>query len=336
MNPETLVTDIQKFAVNDGPGIRTLVFLKGCPLRCAWCHNPETQAPGPEIYWKSRLCVQCGQCLEVCPNHAILPPIPPNEAQAEESTYHKIVRDRCNHCMACVDACQYEALTVVGKSMTVDEILDEVEKDRPFYNNSGGGLTLSGGEPTFHSDFAMQILNNAKLRGFHVCLDTNGFCEWDVMKEMVKNVDLVLFDVKHMDSALHKRHTGVSNEKILENLTRLAESGSDIWIRIPVIPGFNDSKAFHTRTSEYLSRFKGQISRVDLLPFHNWCQDKYGWLGIDWPLKNTEATEPTFLEIPADIYREKGLVTTVGGSGFENAGKPCDRERTDIAAPSKR
>ncbi|MDA3897787.1 MAG: glycyl-radical enzyme activating protein [Desulfobacteraceae bacterium] len=320
MKNQVLVSDIQKFAANDGPGFRTLVFLKGCPLQCTWCHNPETKASTPEIYWKSRLCVQCGACLEVCPNNAILPPTPPHVARSKDSTYHKIVRDRCDGCMACVDACQYDALTVAGKSITVDEILDEVEKDRPFYNNSGGGLTLSGGEPTFHADFAMQILKSAKERGIHVCLDTNGFCEWEVLRKMVETVDIVLFDLKHMDSAIHKQYTGVGNEKILDNLRRLLEIGADTWVRIPVIPGFNDSKAFHECASEFLSNIKGQISRVDLLPFHNWCQDKYRWLGIDWALKDTEAIEPSFLEIPADIYREKGLVTTVGGSGFENTG----------------
>lgn len=321
MKQEVLVSDIQKFAVNDGPGIRTLVFLKGCPMRCAWCHNPETQAPFPEIYWKFRLCVQCGACMDVCPKNAILPPISPKDAQSEGSAYHKILRDKCDRCMACVEACRYDALTVVGKSMTADEIIDEVEKDRPFYKNSGGGLTLSGGEPTCHPDFAAQILQAAKQRGIHTCLDTNGFCEWDVLEKMLENVDLALFDLKHTDAAIHKQHTGVGNEKILENLARLSETDVDIWIRIPVVPGFNDSKAFHTHAAEFLSRFKNQISRVDLLPFHNWCQDKYGWLGIDWPLKDTEATDPSFLEIPADMYREKGLAATVGGSGFEKTAK---------------
>jgi pyruvate formate lyase activating enzyme len=221
--------------------------------------------------------------------------------------------------MACVAACHFDALTVTGKSMTVDEILAEVEKDRPFYDNSGGGLTLSGGEPTANADFAMEILKTAGERGFHVCLDTNGYCDWDVLEAMTAWADIVLFDVKHMDSALHKQHTGVGNKIILENLARLAESERDIWVRIPVIPGFNDTKAFHSQASTFLSRFKNQISRVDLLPFHNWCQDKYGWLGIEWPLADIEATDPSFLEIPAELYRAKGLTATVGGSGFENA-----------------
>ena len=320
MQKETLVTEIQKFAVNDGPGIRTLVFLKGCPLRCTWCHNPETQAFVQEIYWKSRLCVQCGACLDVCPNHAILPPIPAHEARAENSIYHKIIRDRCDRCMACVDACQYDALVPVGKSMTVDEIIAEVEKDRPFYDNSGGGLTLSGGEPTANADFALAILDAAKTRGFHVCLDTNGYCDWEVLETLTGKADIVLFDIKHMDAAIHKQYTGVENGIILKNLDRLAEAGRDIWVRIPVIPGFNDTKEFHSRASTFLSRWKSRISRVDLLPFHNWCQDKYGWLGIDWAMKDIEATDPSFLEIPAELYRAKGLITTVGGSGFENAG----------------
>jgi len=219
--------------------------------------------------------------------------------------------------MACVDACRYNALSIVGKSMRVDEILDEVEKDRPFNENSGGGMTRSGGEPTFHADFSRQLMKKAKLRGLHECLDTNGFCEWAVLRKMVENVDLVLFDLKHMDSDIHKQQTGVGNEKILENLALLSKIDTDIWVRIPVIPGFNDSKAFHECASEFLTNSKGQSSRVELLPFHNWCQDKYRWMGIEWSLKDTEATDPSFLEIPADLYRAKGLLTTVGGSGFE-------------------
>jgi len=319
MKDQVLVSDIQKFAVNDGPGFRTIVFLKGCPMRCEWCHNPETMTPLPEIYWKNRLCVQCGACLEVCPNQAINPPIPPEQSMNMDTKYHKIIRERCDRCMACVDACRYDALSIVGKSMSVDEVLNEVEKDRLFYDNSGGGMTLSGGEPTFHADFSISLLKNARLRGFHTCLDTNGFCEWDTFIRVVEDADLVLFDLKHIDPVIHKKKTGVDNKIILRNLSLLSETGKEIWVRIPVIPGFNDTIDFHIRASQFLSQLPGQISRVDLLPFHNWCQDKYGWLGIDWPMKEVEATDPSFLEIPADLYIEKGLHATVGGSGFENS-----------------
>jgi pyruvate formate lyase activating enzyme len=318
MKHEVLVSDIQKFSVNDGPGFRTIVFLKGCPLNCAWCHNPETMSPFPEIYWKNRLCVQCGACLEVCPNQAINPPISPEQAMNKDTKYHKIIRERCDRCMACVDACRYDALSIVGKQMSVDEILDEVEKDRPFYDNSGGGMTLSGGEPTLHANFSISLLKNAKLRGIHTCLDTNGFREWETFRQVVEYADLVMFDLKHMDRSLHKKMTGVDNINILNNLSLLSTTGKEIWVRIPVIPGFNDTLDFHDRASDFLSNLPGTVSRVDLLPFHNWCQDKYGWLGIDWPMKDVEAMDPSFLEIPADLYIEKGLQATVGGSGFEN------------------
>lgn len=318
MEKRVLVTDIQKFAVNDGPGFRTLVFLKGCPLQCEWCHNPETISPWPEIYWKKRLCVQCGACLDACPIQAINPPIPSEQFQREDTGYHKIIRTKCNRCMACVESCRYDALSLVGKPMSVDEIIVEVEKDRSFYENSGGGLTLSGGEPTLHTDFAVQLLKNARERGIHTCLDTNGFCEWNALIRVAEHTDIVLFDLKHIDPDIHKEKTGVDNTKILENLSLLSGKDKEVWIRIPVIPGFNDSIGFHVRAAEFLSRLPGKVSRVDLLPFHNWCQDKYGWLGINWSLKEKEAIDPSFLEIPADLYRDKGIETTVGGSGFEN------------------
>ena len=318
MEDHVLITEIQRFAVNDGPGIRTLVFLKGCTMRCAWCHNPETIAAYPEIYWKKRMCVQCGNCLEACPEDAVHPPIPPEESQMEASSYHKIIRDRCNRCMLCVEACPYGALETVGKPVPIRDILDEVESDRPFYNNSGGGMTLSGGEPTAHVDFSEQLLRAAKEMGLHTCIDTNGYCVWDDLNRLLDPTDLVLFDLKHLNPEMHREKTGEGNEIIIKNLSRLSETDKEVWVRIPVIPDYNDDLDFHTGASDFLSRLPGRIARLDLLPFHNWCQDKYGWLGIDWHLKEVEATEPSMDEIPAELYREKGIMTTVGGSGFEN------------------
>jgi pyruvate formate lyase activating enzyme len=317
MGETVLITDIQRFSVNDGPGFRTNVYLKGCMMHCKWCHNPETITSHPDLYWKKRLCVQCGACLEACPRDAIRPPIPPEESQREDCTYHKIIRERCDLCMQCVGACLYDALEIVGRPMTVEEILAEVEQDRPFYDNSGGGMTLTGGEPTVHADFAGELLREAKKRALHVCLDTNGCADWEVLKGLTEHSDIVLFDLKHIDPTQHKAGTGVSNELIIENLGLLSESGKEIWVRIPVLPGYNDSIEFHKHAAELLATMGKGIVRIDLLPFHNWCQDKYGWLGLDWPLRETESMDPAFLEIPAEIYRSKGFEATIGGSGFE-------------------
>lgn len=319
MREDTLITDIQRFAVNDGPGFRTNVYLKGCPLSCAWCHNPETIAPYPEIYWKRRLCVQCGSCLESCSRNAINPPIDPLFSQREDSDYYKIIRSRCDRCMECVESCRYNALQIVGKRMSVEEILDEVERDMPFYSNSGGGMTLSGGEPTSHPDFSERLLAAARKRGLHICLDTNGFCSWECLERLIKNVDIVLYDLKHLDPRKHLEKTGVDNEIILKNLTRLSQADIAVWVRIPVIPGFNDDDEFHREAATFLAELPGRIERVDLLPYHNWCQDKYGWLGIDWEYREIEALDPMATEVLAEIYREKGLQTSVGGSGFEFA-----------------
>jgi pyruvate formate lyase activating enzyme len=320
MSDDTLlVTDIQRYAVNDGPGFRTNVFLKGCSLRCAWCHNPETINKEREVYWKRRLCVQCGACLNACPRDAINAPIPPEEAQSEGSTYQKIIRERCDLCMKCVDACQFGALEIVGKPMTTESILDEVEQDRPFYDRTGGGMTVSGGEPTAHPAFTGKLLDDARKRGLHVCIDTSGFCTWETLKSLVEKVDIVLYDIKHIDSSEHERMCGAGNELILDNLRKLLElTDKEVWIRMPILEGFNDSIDYHKRAIEFLKSLPRKPARIDLLPFHNWCENKYDWLGTNWPLRNIQALEPLRLEIMKDLYEANDFVATVGGSGFEN------------------
>lgn len=317
MQKKVLITDIAKFSVNDGPGFRTNVYLKGCPMKCEWCHNPETIVDYPELYWKKRLCVQCGACLEACSRGAINPPIEPELSNKEGSNYHKIIREKCDNCMKCVDACIYKALEVVGKTMSVSEVIDVVEQDRPFYLTSGGGMTISGGEPTAHPEFTLELLKEAKRREIHTCVDTNGYCSFDVLEKFIPYTDIFLFDLKHLDSAKHFKKTGVKNDIILKNLEALNKMNADIWVRIPIVPGFNDDIDFHTRASAYLASLAKKLKRVDLIPFHNYCQDKYSWLDKDWSYGEIGATEPSSLEIYADIYRKRGLVTTVGGSGFE-------------------
>ncbi|MDY6933841.1 MAG: glycyl-radical enzyme activating protein [Spirochaetota bacterium] len=320
MSEQLLVTQIQRFSVNDGPGFRTNVFLKGCSLRCLWCHNPETQSTDKELYWKKRLCVQCGACLDACPKDAIYPPIPPEEAQMEGSTYYKIDWDKCDLCFKCVDVCVYDALEIVGTPMTIDEIIEEVEQDIPFYNNSGGGMTLSGGEPMIHADFVIDLLKGARKKGLHICLDTSGHCKWEYLETLLDEdlVDIFLFDIKHIDTNKHKELTGVGNELILENLKKLTERRAEIWIRVLGIPGYTDSLDYHRDVADCLKSLPGPIERIDLLPFHNWCQDKYGWLGIDWKMAEVEAMEPSELKFALEIYEAAGFKTTIGGSGFED------------------
>jgi len=318
MGDTVLITDISRFAVNDGPGFRTNVYLKGCPLRCAWCHNPETMVTHPDIYWKRRLCAQCGTCMDACPRDAVFPPVPYDVANAEGSGYHKIDRARCTMCMKCVDVCPYGALEIVGRPMTTTAILDEVERDRPFYDNSNGGLTVSGGEPTMHRGFTMELLAGARSRSITTCLDTNGFCDFDDLARLAECSDVVLFDLKHMDAEAHREKTGVDNAVILENLEKICKVHRRIWVRIPVIPGFNDQLACHREMCTFIAALGKGVERVDLLPFHNWCQDKYSWLGIDWPYRDVDAMDPGFLEVHAEIYRKAGLRVTIGGSGFEN------------------
>lgn len=318
MNENVLVTQIQKFAVNDGPGFRTNVFLKGCPLKCRWCHNPETQSAKPELFWKQRLCIQCGECVDACPNDAINLPIHPEEAAREDFIYQKIIRDRCDKCMLCVEACHYGALEITGEPMTIDEILTEVEQDAPFYARSGGGMTLSGGEPTSHLEFTGKLLDEALKRGLHICLDTCGFCKWEILESLSKKAHIILYDLKHLDPEKHSMMTGVDNKLILENLTKLVRSGADIWVRIVVIPGFSDTLDYHRHVAEFLSGLPGKLGRIDLLPYHNWCEDKYKWLDREWLMSEYQALDPAVLIPLEELYKEKGLNVTIGGSGFEN------------------
>lgn len=292
-------------------------------MRCAWCHNPETIKFDVQIFWKNRLCMQCGTCARVCPRGAANLPIPVEVAQAEDSTYYKINHDKCNSCMECVKACPYGALETTGRRMSVDEIMNIVEQDAPFYENSGGGFTLSGGDPTAHPDFSEELLRHAKKRGLHTCMDTNGHCAWSVFERLIPYVDIFLFDIKHLDDSLHRKMTGVTNKRVLENIGLLVKNKADVWVRIPIIPEFSDQIDYHVRVADFLSGLPGSIGRVDLIPFHNWCQNKYQWLGLDWRYRNVEAIEPSAIAPYLDCYKIKGLNTTIGGSGFEaDANKP--------------
>jgi pyruvate formate lyase activating enzyme len=312
MSREVIVTNIQRYSINDGPGIRTTVFLKGCALNCAWCHNPECINFHPEIYWKQSLCRQCGRCFDACDRGAIQPPIAMGQDDANNH-YHKIDTSRCDHCMACVEACIYDALVKVGEPKTVEEILEEVERDIPFYLNSGGGMTVTGGEPTAFPEFTLALLRGGKERGIHNCLDTSGFCDWDVLDSLRSYVDIFLYDIKCLSGKQHVLRTGVNNSPILANLTRLAEAGEEIIVRIPIIPGFNDSVEQMAEIAQYLDRLQPAILQVDLLPFHNWCQDKYRWLGMEWQYRDAQNMDLSDVDDLLDVLEDKGLNATIGG-----------------------
>jgi len=259
-----LVFDIKHFAVHDGPGLRTTVFLKGCPLRCEWCHSPESQSPAPEIMVDGDRCIGCGECVANCPRGAISEP-------------GRIDRTACDGCGRCAEGCYAEALELVGRRMTVADVLGEVERDRLLIEVSGGGVTLSGGEPAAQPDFASSLLRSLKERGYHTALDTCGQCSWDTLSGMLGHVDLVLYDVKHMDPETHLRYTGASNGQIMDNLERTLGLGKRVWIRVPLIPGVNDGDPHLHQLGKYLGTLDAES--VQILPYHVLGVPKY--VGLD-------------------------------------------------------
>jgi pyruvate formate lyase activating enzyme len=253
------VFDIKHYSIHDGPGIRTTIFLKGCALRCLWCHNPEGIDPGPELmHWLGR-CTRCYNCIKTCPINAIA-----------KDTAGAVVIDRkiCDLCGNCVEVCLYDAMQMVGRKISIENIMAEIEKDRVFYDQSGGGITLSGGDPFVQSGFTEELLKGCHSRGIHTVIETAGFLQNDAFDRLVSKTNLILFDLKCMDKARHRKYTGVSNITILSNLKRLASTGTEIWVRIPLIAGVNDDDDNIRQTITFLSSLKS-IRRVSILPYHS-------------------------------------------------------------------
>lgn len=253
-----IIFDIQRFSLHDGPGIRTTVFFKGCPLRCLWCHNPESISPKIELAFYRHKCIGCNSCILVCPTGAL------QDDDLEGKEYNEKL---CKFCFKCVDACPTRALVSQGKIYELEEVLDEVIKDFPFYKQSGGGVTLSGGEPTFQFDFCLALLKACKENGISTALDTSGFVSWDKLKDLLPFVDIFLYDIKHMNSEEHRKITGVPNEIILENLYKLDKAEKWIEIRVPVIPGYNDSEENIMAVANFIAKLRS-VRRVKLLPYH--------------------------------------------------------------------
>jgi pyruvate formate lyase activating enzyme len=268
-----ILFDLQRFALHDGPGIRTTVFLKGCPLNCAWCHNPESRCREPQLSFDASLCTLSGDCVGVCPEDAL------------SITRDRLVVDfeRCTGCGLCVDVCPSGALTMVGEESSVEDVMAVVRRDRPYYDRSGGGMTLSGGEPAAQPEFALALLRAARNEGIHTCLDTSGWAGWTVFERFLPLVDLFLYDYKATPDDEHRRLTGVSNRLVLDNLERLLRAGARVALRCPLVPGVNDGPE-HLRAIAGLCAMHPELEAVHVLPYHAMGRAKAERMGIGQPL----------------------------------------------------
>jgi pyruvate formate lyase activating enzyme len=295
------VFEIERFAINDGPGIRTLVFLMGCPLHCLWCANPESQASGQKLMvWKNR-CIGCRKCIEECPVSAL-----------SWDSGVVVNRSRCDLCGECTEVCNSNALTLVGKKMSAEDVFEQIDKDVDFYKKSGGGVTFSGGEPFAQPGFLLELGRKAKERGYHVCVETTGYVKWDVMREMLPYIDLFLYDFKHMDSETHRKFTGVGNELILDNYKRLLEYSQKTVIRFPVIPGINDTDENIRQLTEFLQKHN-PCCQVDLLPYHALGVSKYERLDLSYQLRDVEPPSKERIAQLRLRFEENGFQVVVGG-----------------------
>ena len=285
------IFNIQRYSLQDGPGLRTTVFLKGCPLSCAWCHNPESQDLDLAFVKHEERCIACGSCFEVCG---------PGETPVD-----------CPE--ACVDACPTGARQLLGRDVDVDELLEEVLRDRLFFDQSGGGVTLSGGEPLMQPAFLKDLLKALRQRGVHTALDTCGLGRREDLLEAAALSDLVLFDLKHMDHTQHRRWTGAGNGAILGNLKALGAVHPQIWIRVPVIPGVNDDLENLEATARFVAAIPG-VRRLDLLPYHSTGAAKFRRLGKDYTLDEVAPPTPERMAGLADLFRTHGIIATIGGN----------------------
>jgi pyruvate formate lyase activating enzyme len=300
---QSLIFDIKRYAINDGPGIRVVVFFKGCNLHCAWCHNPESISSKVEKMYAPSKCIICGTCVEFCPENAI------------KLTPEGIITDTelCKMCGKCAEVCPAKAIEMSGKEMSVTEIMDSIEKERIFFDQSGGGVTFSGGEPLDHKKLLIDLLDECGKRGIHRAVDTAGNVSTSTILEVARRTDLFLYDLKMMDTELHRKWTRGGNAKILENLKAIADTGVEIIIRIPLIGGINDTDDNIEKTAKFISELPGDKKEVHLLPYHNIAQNKYMKLGKTDDFEKLNEPGNASLELAIAKFKEYGIKAGIGG-----------------------
>jgi pyruvate formate lyase activating enzyme len=297
-----VVSSIERYALQDGPGIRTLVFLKGCPLRCLWCANPESQISKPQILYYQNLCAGCGRCINICPQGAI----------KKDDLFGLVIDpDRCTMCGLCIDACFYGARELSGEEMEVQDVMNIIERDKMFYDVTGGGVTISGGEPLAQPDFVHELTSECRKKGIHTAIETTLNTGIDVIKHVLKFIDLVMVDIKHLDSKIHEQYTGVPNERILRNIMAIDALGKNLIIRVPFIPGFNDDDAAQKAIYRWASELKN-ISWIEVLPYHRLGLTKYFALGREYPMAETRQVSLQSINYLKDFGREFNVEVRIG------------------------
>ena len=296
------VFDIKRYALHDGPGIRTTVFFKGCPLQCQWCHNPESWKATPEAALRTTWCKRCGQCVQLCKQGAVsldgdLPVTDP---------------EKCTLCGECIELCPGGAREIIGSQTTVGEVMAEIEKDVVFYDESGGGVTFSGGEPLAQPEFLLALLERCRARGIHTAVDTSCHAEGDVLTRVSERADLFLCDIKHMNSARHREFTGVGNTLVLDNIRELSEAGKQIIIRIPIVPNFNDDPTNIEATAKFTASLSG-VQRIDILPYNRGGNEKASRLASGVDLMEVETPNDPKMKSIAERLDKYGFRVKIGG-----------------------